>query len=187
MGTLGSLIRLLSVSQAGCLDASHAEPAKDADARAVVEAALEVALNGSIFESRSGRGFSALRGVCACVPTYVGTAARLLAGVRLKAFLSTGVHAMAQANPLPSRSPSRTDSAAPGVQWERLYESALLELNPQRVPVAITVARRAMLDRAEEIMTKPASHEHAALNSALRILRTLEELAGKEAAGYHAA
>jgi hypothetical protein len=94
---------------------------------------------------------------------------------------------MAQANPFPSRSPSRTDSTASGVQWERLYESALLELNPQRVPAAITVARRAMLDRAEEIMTKPASHEHAALNSALRILRTLEELAGKEAAGYHAA
>jgi len=93
---------------------------------------------------------------------------------------------MAQANSVPSRSPSRTDSAASGVQWERLYESALLELNPQRVPAAITVARPAMLNRAEEIMTKPASHEHA-LNSALRILRTLEELAGKEAAGYHAA
>jgi len=49
---------------------------------------------------------------------------------------------MAQANPVPSRSPSRTDSAASGVQWERLYESAFLELNPQRVPPAITVARR---------------------------------------------
>jgi hypothetical protein len=36
-------------------------------------------------------------------------------------------------------------------------------------------------------MTKPASDEHVALNSALRILHTLEELAAKEAADYHAA
>ena len=94
---------------------------------------------------------------------------------------------MAQANPFPSSSPSRSDVAASGEQWKRLYESALLELNPQLVPGAITVARRAILDRAEEIMTKPASDEHVALNSALRILHTLEELAAKEAADYHAA
>jgi hypothetical protein len=92
---------------------------------------------------------------------------------------------MAQANPFPS--PSRSDVAASGAQWKRLYESALLELNPQRLPVAITVARRAIFDRAEEIMTKPASEEHRALNSALRILHTLEEMAAKEAADYYAA
>jgi hypothetical protein len=98
---------------------------------------------------------------------------------------------MAQANPSPSHSaipsPSRSDGAASGAQWKRLYESALLELNPQLVPGTITVARHAILDRAEEIMTKPSSDEHVALNSALRILRTLEELAVKEAASYYAA
>ena len=98
---------------------------------------------------------------------------------------------MGQAIPSPSSSaipsPSRTDGAASGSQWRSLYESALLELNPQRVPGAIMVARRAICDRAEEIMTKPASDEHVALNSAMRILRTLEELAAKEAAEYHAA
>jgi len=54
---------------------------------------------------------------------------------------------MAQANPFPSRSPSRSDVAVSEAQWKRLYESALLELNPQRLPGAITVARRAIFDR----------------------------------------
>jgi hypothetical protein len=93
---------------------------------------------------------------------------------------------MAQANPFPSRSPSRSDIAA-SEQWKRYYESALLELNPQLLSGAITVARRAIFDRAEEIMTTPTSDEHRALNSALRILHTLEEMAAKEAADYHAA
>jgi len=90
---------------------------------------------------------------------------------------------MAQANPFPSRS----DVAASGVPWKRLYESALLELNPQLLPGAITIARRAIFDRAEEIMIEPASDEHCALNDALRILHTLEEMAAKEAADYHEA
>ena len=65
---------------------------------------------------------------------------------------------------IPSR--SRSDSAASGAQWKQFYEFALLELNPQRLP---------------------ATDEHVALNSALRILPTLEEMAAKEAADYHAA
>ncbi len=44
---------------------------------------------------------------------------------------------MAQANPFPSSSSSRSDVAASGEQWKRLYESALLELNPQLVPGAM--------------------------------------------------
>ena len=98
---------------------------------------------------------------------------------------------MGQAIPSRSRSaipsPSRSDSAASGAQWKQFYESALLELNPQRLPVAITLARCAIFDRAEEIMTNPATDEHVALNSALRILHTLEEMAAKEAADCHAA
>jgi hypothetical protein len=92
---------------------------------------------------------------------------------------------MPQANSSPF--PSRSDGAATGAQWKQLYASALLETDPQRAPAAITVARRAMLERAFEIITKPVSEEHVRMNSALRMLRILEEVAGHEAAGYHAA
>jgi hypothetical protein len=83
--------------------------------------------------------------------------------------------------------PSYSDGATSGTQWKQVYESAILELNSQRVPEAITVARRAIFDRAEEIMTKPASHEHVALNAGLRVLSALEEMTAEEAADHEAA
>ena len=73
-------------------------------------------------------------------------------------------------------------SASGRMGWRQLYESAILELNPQLLPSAIAAARRAMLDRAEEIITQPRSDEHRALNSALRTLRILEEVGQREAA-----
>ncbi len=79
------------------------------------------------------------------------------------------------------------DGASHSSQWRRLYECAVLELSPQRLPRAIALARSAIFDRAEEIMTKPASDEHSALNSALRTLRLLEEIGAREAAGHDAA
>ncbi len=81
---------------------------------------------------------------------------------------------MDQASHFPScsviPSPSRSNRAASQPRWKQLYESALLEINPLHVPEAIAVARRAIFDRANEIMTAP-------------ILRTLEDVAAKEAAG----
>lgn len=71
--------------------------------------------------------------------------------------------------------------------WRQLYESAVLELDLRRLPESITLARRAILDRAEDIMTKPTSDEHRALNDALRTLRLLEQVAAKEAANHDAA
>ena len=94
---------------------------------------------------------------------------------------------MDQASHFPScsviPSPSRSNRAASQPRWKQLYESALLEINPLHVPEAIAVARRAIFDRANEIMTAPAKQERIALDAALHILRTLEDVAAKEAAG----
>ena len=83
--------------------------------------------------------------------------------------------------------PSASDGPTHAAMWRQLYESALLELNRNRLLERIAVARRAILDRAEEIMTKPPSDEQRALYSALRTLRTLEDVAAREAANPHAA
>ncbi len=64
--------------------------------------------------------------------------------------------------------------------WRQLYECAILELDNGRLPERITLARRAILDRAEEVLTSPAGEEHRALNDALRALRILEEVAARE-------
>ncbi|MGA8541093.1 MAG: hypothetical protein WB566_16445 [Terriglobales bacterium] len=88
---------------------------------------------------------------------------------------------MAQFTPFSSDGPSL------GANWEQLYQSAILELNRYRLPNAIVLARRAILDRAEEIIAKPPTDEHRALNAALRTLRTLEEVAARESADPDAA
>jgi hypothetical protein len=64
--------------------------------------------------------------------------------------------------------------------WKQLYESVLLEVDDTRLPKRIAEARCAILDRAEEIQTKPPSHERHALNNALRTLRLLDEVAARE-------
>ncbi len=80
-------------------------------------------------------------------------------------------------------SPSRSDRTASEPRLERLYESAILELNPEQVQNAIMVARHAIFDRAEEIMTDPTGHERVALDAALRILQALEQIAAKQRVG----
>jgi len=49
-----------------------------------------------------------------------------------------------------------------------------------QLPGRILDARHAILDRAEEIPTRPSCDEHRALNIAFRTLRTLEEVMAKE-------
>lgn len=66
--------------------------------------------------------------------------------------------------------PGRSLSVA---AWKQLYESAILELDSTKLPKRIIEARHAILDRAEEILTRPPSDERSALNSALRTLRHL--------------
>jgi hypothetical protein len=65
-------------------------------------------------------------------------------------------------------------------KWRQLYECAILELDNRQLPGRIVEARHAILDRAEEIMTRPSCDEHHALNAALRALRLLEEVVVRE-------
>jgi hypothetical protein len=65
-------------------------------------------------------------------------------------------------------------------QWKRLYECALLELDPNKLPERIAEARRSILDRAEEVLTRPPDEERKALNGALSALRLLETVAARE-------
>jgi hypothetical protein len=64
--------------------------------------------------------------------------------------------------------------------WKQLYETAILEIDNSKLPKRIAEARRAILDRAEEIQTNPPSDERHALNNALRTLRLLDEVAARE-------
>ena len=66
--------------------------------------------------------------------------------------------------------------------WKLLYQTAILEIDSTRLPKRIAEARRAILDRAEEIQTNPTSDERSALNNALRTLRILDEVAARERA-----
>jgi hypothetical protein len=61
--------------------------------------------------------------------------------------------------------------------WKQLYETAILEIDDAKLPKRIAAARCAILDRAEEILTKPPSAERHALNNALRTLQLLDEVA----------
>jgi hypothetical protein len=88
---------------------------------------------------------------------------------------------------IPSAS-CRASSGHPplGVGWEQLYQSAVLELNEDRFPERVAVARRAILDRVEEILTTARTDEHHALRDALHFLLLLEEVAARESAHHDA-
>ena len=61
-------------------------------------------------------------------------------------------------------------------QWKQLYDAALLELDKGKMPDRITEARRAIHDRAEEILLSSSLAEHRALNNALHCLQILEKV-----------
>jgi hypothetical protein len=60
--------------------------------------------------------------------------------------------------------------------WKGLYELAMMELDIDKVPARIVEARRAMFDRAEEILKHSVSDEHRSIHHALKMLRRLEEV-----------
>jgi hypothetical protein len=70
--------------------------------------------------------------------------------------------------------------AAPGATWHELYQAAMLELDNSKMTQRIFVARHAILDRAEDLLTASPSDERGALNDALQALRILEQVAIKE-------
>jgi len=71
--------------------------------------------------------------------------------------------------------------------WKQLYTSAVLELDEGRLPERVAVARRAILDRVEEILTGVRTNEHRALSDAWRFLHLLEKMTAKESTHHHAA
>jgi len=76
--------------------------------------------------------------------------------------------------------PGNSTFRGPCRTWKQLYECAILELNPTILRERIAIARTAILDRAEDVLTGPPNDEHRALNDALRTLRLLEEVAAQE-------
>jgi hypothetical protein len=79
-----------------------------------------------------------------------------------------------------SQSSFPADGAASSAKWYELYRSAMLELNDAEVPQRIREARRAIFDRAEEILTKSQTDEQRSLSDALQILSVLEKTLTKK-------
>ena len=69
-----------------------------------------------------------------------------------------------------------TDGTARMSDWKDLYQLAVTELNPARLPQRITEARNAILNRIAETATKPHDyHETQELSDALNGLRVLRQ------------
>lgn len=64
--------------------------------------------------------------------------------------------------------------------WKRLYQAAILELDSGKLPERISDARRAIHDRNDDASRSSSLSEYRALNSALRTLKILEEIAERE-------
>jgi|GraSoiStandDraft_5_1057265.scaffolds.fasta_scaffold98117_2 hypothetical protein len=60
------------------------------------------------------------------------------------------------------------------VDWKRHYQSALLEINPDKLPGRIADANSAINVRIKELPSHPHCGEHSALMYAMRFLRILE-------------
>jgi len=79
-----------------------------------------------------------------------------------------------------STTTAATDSSTFSARrWPELYHAAFIELDSARLPGRIAEARRAILDRAKEILTT-SRDEHYLLNDALRSLLLLEAVAKRE-------
>lgn len=70
---------------------------------------------------------------------------------------------------------SSPQPARPKQDWKLLYDAAVHETDPRKLPERIATAQNAILNRIEESMRSPAFGEHCAMNDALRNLRRLEK------------
>jgi len=66
-----------------------------------------------------------------------------------------------------------TDGIPRPLNWKELYQLAMLEMDPAKLPSAITRANDAILDSIERIDRNALGHELSALNDALNNLRLL--------------
>ena len=67
--------------------------------------------------------------------------------------------------------------------WKRLYEAAILELDPAKLLERIAVAQSAVLDQMEDGLSKPSDGEQFTLHDALHMLSTLRTIAERDIAG----
>jgi len=69
-----------------------------------------------------------------------------------------------------------TDGTPRPPDWTQLYQLAVLESDPTRLPQRISDARNAILDRIEETLTKPYPYqERQQLTDALNGLRVVQQ------------
>jgi hypothetical protein len=59
--------------------------------------------------------------------------------------------------------------------WRRVYFAAVLEMDPAQLTQRVNEARQAILDRIQELLTKPTSFEHTDMYNALNVLRGLSK------------
>jgi hypothetical protein len=58
--------------------------------------------------------------------------------------------------------------------WKELYQHALLETDPVKIPYQIAEAKNAVLDRVEQLHTEPVCDENRLLHDAIRFLHILQ-------------
>ena len=75
---------------------------------------------------------------------------------------------------------SNSSSSDPLPRWNQLYQCAIQELDNAKLLERVAEARRAILDRAEELLRQTQSEKRDVLKHALRTLKLLEEKAARE-------
>ncbi len=61
--------------------------------------------------------------------------------------------------------------------WRALYEAAVLELDPEKIPARIAEAQCAIMDRIEDLNHSSDGSESEALMNALTVLQDLRKMA----------
>ena len=68
-------------------------------------------------------------------------------------------------------------------QWKRLYEAAILELDPAKLLQRIAVAQSAVIDQIEDAFSKPSDGPQHAQRDALHMLSNLRTIAERDIGG----
>ena len=68
-----------------------------------------------------------------------------------------------------------TDGTSHLLHWSELFQLAMVELDPAKLPARIAIAHEAILDRIEDTLTMPCGGEHQKLDDALRNLHALRQ------------
>lgn len=69
-----------------------------------------------------------------------------------------------------------TPNDAATFDWKRLYQIALFETDPAKIPDRIVDAQGAILERGNQLLASSPCPEHRDLDYAMRFLRLLQDL-----------